>query len=525
MRAGQVNPTQSRVLAVILIAAFGIRLAIAWAPFEWLIRTVLGDDPFYYFTIARNFVSEHGFSFDTVEPTNGFHPLWMFLILPIFKFVHDPIVAIHSVLTLAALLDTLSLLLIFKLLEKCHVRIEITVVIAAVYSVLPLLLSTSGALNGLETSLNITLLLAFLILYHQIFEQPAVPRSLALRFGLYSGLLFLARTDNGILLACSFVFLVWNRRRSMSTLNPVFVSAATAGIVLLPWLLWSYENFGSLVQVSGLSVGYFMRELVARGGWTIADYGKQFVRNSGVILGYIPGYLKEAHVLSWPNLPNIAFWGVLSLGLFRARHRSDLWEKAKPWLGPGISVFIFLLVHTLRGVQLRGWYYASMLPIAILFVAITLEQIAQFDPRRRVISWVAGIICGYSVLVSIVRLLPPGCGETDAYRMIQVVNDTLPEGSRVGSWNAGLFGYFFTRGQVVNLDGLVNNRAYEHILDHSLGEYCYERDISFLLDAEGAVNIWKPYWNHAGEVNFPDPLIDNAKTCLCRRILLLPLKP
>ena len=40
-----------------------------------------------------------------------------------------------------------------------------------------------------------------------------------------------------------------------------------------------------------------------------------------------------------------------------------------------------------------------------------------------------------------------------------VMNRLLPEGSVVGSWNAGIIGYF-SRFSMVNLDGLINSYDY-----------------------------------------------------------------
>ena len=51
------------------------------------INMIIGDvglqeDAFYYFTIARRFVSGDGFTLDGTNLTNGFHPLHMLLLLP-----------------------------------------------------------------------------------------------------------------------------------------------------------------------------------------------------------------------------------------------------------------------------------------------------------------------------------------------------------------------------------------------------------------------------------------------------------
>src|SRR5690349_4998373 len=37
------------------------------------------DDSFYYYQIARNVVLGNGFTFDGINSTNGWHPLYMFV--------------------------------------------------------------------------------------------------------------------------------------------------------------------------------------------------------------------------------------------------------------------------------------------------------------------------------------------------------------------------------------------------------------------------------------------------------------
>jgi hypothetical protein len=117
------------------------------------------------------------------------------------------------------------------------------------------------------------------------------------------------------------------------------------------------------------------------------------------------------------------------------------------------------------------------------------------------------------------------CGEIGGYRMIQAVNASVPEGTRLGSWNAGPFGYFYQRGEVVDLDGLVDNDAYRHIVDGSLGDYAARRRIDDLLDADGAIDFGKPYWNRGSAVLFPPPILDNRDRAACRRMVLVPIAP
>ncbi|MGQ9706181.1 MAG: hypothetical protein ACUVWP_04155 [bacterium] len=51
------------------------------------LKTLLGiipDDSFYYFQISSNFISGKGSSLDVKTPTNGYHPLWMIVLSPLF---------------------------------------------------------------------------------------------------------------------------------------------------------------------------------------------------------------------------------------------------------------------------------------------------------------------------------------------------------------------------------------------------------------------------------------------------------
>ena len=72
----------------LLVIGFGIAIQIVLVTrsISYLLTNVLSDDSFYYFDIARSIVMGHGLTFNGVDPTNGFHPLWLLVIVPIFKF-------------------------------------------------------------------------------------------------------------------------------------------------------------------------------------------------------------------------------------------------------------------------------------------------------------------------------------------------------------------------------------------------------------------------------------------------------
>jgi hypothetical protein len=516
----------SAILAVVLAGAAAIRLAIAWAPGEWLLRRVLADDPFYYFTIARNFGRGHGLTFDGVSPTNGFHPLWLLLITPIFGLVQDAWLAIHLALTLSAALDLVTLWLLHRLLRELGVSARVAAAFAILYAASPILLSLSGPLNGLETPLDLLLTFAFLTLYRRQLVGPDGGRRAAAVLGLTAGLLFLARTDNVILLAFSYAFVVWRARGDPGRSRRALASAVISAAVAAPWIVWSWVRFGTPIQVSGLAAAHVSRALAAAHGWTAADAAVKFARNLATVAAYFPVFHLNTGSLARAGAANAAVVAVVALVAFASDRREALRRRLAIWIPPLLAGAAFVFVHTLRAIELRGWYYASLLPIAYVVAALVVDQIVSILEKGR---WPAATLAILPVWATVALALSwrvglaERCGEIDGDRMIRAVNAFVPQGTRLGAWNAGLFGYFYQRGEVVDLDGLVDNEAYRHIVDGSLGAYAARRKTDALLDAAGAIDFGKPSWNHGAPVRFPAPILDHADRAECRRMVLVPI--
>ncbi len=67
------------------------------------------------------------------------------------------------------------------------------------------------------------------------------------------------------------------------------------------------------------------------------------------------------------------------------------------------------------------------------------------------------------------------------YQMSSWMNDHLPDATRIGVFNAGVQAYF-SRAIVVNLDGLVNNEAFEAMRDKRLWAYVHEEELEYISD-------------------------------------------
>ena len=84
----------SAVLIALLVAAIAVHVGVVTQDFETLAKNgYLYDDSFYAFQIARNIAGGQGATFDGVHPTNGFQPLYVAILVPIYLlFGSDPVV-------------------------------------------------------------------------------------------------------------------------------------------------------------------------------------------------------------------------------------------------------------------------------------------------------------------------------------------------------------------------------------------------------------------------------------------------
>ncbi|NJL33620.1 MAG: hypothetical protein HC893_06860 [Chloroflexaceae bacterium] len=99
-----------------------LRLVFALLPFDLLLR-LLEDDAWMVTAIARNFAIGNGITADSVNPTNGFHPLYP-LTLGALPYLALPAHSIEQLqagfrlnLLICALLNTLALLPLYGLLR------------------------------------------------------------------------------------------------------------------------------------------------------------------------------------------------------------------------------------------------------------------------------------------------------------------------------------------------------------------------------------------------------------------------
>src|SRR6266436_4937086 len=173
---------------VLLLVGLGaiLRLWLIWA--GWCDRYVIADDAYYYFTIARNVAQGAGSTFDGIAPTNGYHPLYMLSLVPVFwlsKALHAGLwVPIHASLTLCAAFDLVTGLVLHRTMVRVGFHREAPWALAIWYlSPFTVLL----CLRGLEGSLNVLVTAIWLAEVIRVFSLRMESATAAMRLGAIHG--------------------------------------------------------------------------------------------------------------------------------------------------------------------------------------------------------------------------------------------------------------------------------------------------------------------------------------------------
>ncbi len=88
-------------------------------PNRWFIR----DDAYYYFKVAQNIGEGHGSTFDGIHLTNGYHPLWLLVCIPIFALARfDLILPLRVLALVTGGLQLTAAILLYHLVKSAISR-------------------------------------------------------------------------------------------------------------------------------------------------------------------------------------------------------------------------------------------------------------------------------------------------------------------------------------------------------------------------------------------------------------------
>lgn len=134
-------------------------------PVHWFTR----DDAYYYFKVAQNISEGYGSTFDRINLTNGYHPLWLLVCVPIFSLARiDIILPLRIMMLVMAALSLATAILLHRLLKRGGISEPIAMV-AAAYWGLDVNLHSIITQQGMETGI-LAFSIAFFLYRLQSYE-------------------------------------------------------------------------------------------------------------------------------------------------------------------------------------------------------------------------------------------------------------------------------------------------------------------------------------------------------------------
>ncbi len=132
---------------------------------NWFIR----DDAYYYFKIAQNISMGLGSTLDGVHLTNGYHPLWMLICIPIFALARfDLILPLRILLIVMGLLYVSTAIILYRLVSATISRLAGVAV--SVFWLFSPDIGWSYYRQGLESGIALFFIVLFLYMVYK-FEQ------------------------------------------------------------------------------------------------------------------------------------------------------------------------------------------------------------------------------------------------------------------------------------------------------------------------------------------------------------------
>jgi hypothetical protein len=236
--------------------------------------TFIGGDAFLYLTIARNSTFK-AFTYDGTTVTNGFHPLWQWLMTLLFH--GTPASAALGQTRLVTLLSlgfvTLGIVLAsLALLRFTGSRLLALLTVPGLFYVfVGSLLRCHPAwsdVSGMECCLSVAFGGAFLwILARHLGDETATlaellsrPRlhPLFLQLGLLLPFIFLARLDDVFLVFTLGLAVLATRVSWASRLRVAAVLCGPSAIVLLAYTLYNKATAGTFLPISGMTKAGFV---------------------------------------------------------------------------------------------------------------------------------------------------------------------------------------------------------------------------------------------------------------------------
>ena len=451
------------LLAVSILFLLSARLVFFLFSSRSELIGVIPDDAFYYIQMASHRAKDGVWTFDGTSPATGFHFLYGYFLVFIFKIL--PEINWISLYLVVGAISCLAISSAAYFLTKTATEIYgKTVALAAI---LPFFSFSIIMQSTVMMESWLVILFSSLTIFFVAQQMEASPKFL---FGLFLiGLLgSLSRTDYGMLpgvLFCTIFFAERFKITPAVVRSFTILSGAIIGVFVV--LIQNYFISGQLAQasaqtklfwssVAGHSI-YAPLQLVLSISFPSFDF---IERQSKVILLLTSFFI-------------LAYSSIKSIKLANKENRS---LPAALLIGCALTVIGYIFFYRHNSGALQPWYSSNFIaPISIATAAVFHYLLGQ---RAFIPVFFIFVIYALSGSKSIFSIpWPHQAGMMNAGIYVR----SLDESSTFAAWNAGIISYFSEK-SLVNIDGLTNDEVLPYIKNNQLMDYLKIKKIDYVVD-------------------------------------------
>jgi hypothetical protein len=528
------------LVTAIVLAGIAIAFSNEYAVLNWF----LTDDAFYYFKVAQNITKGHGSTFDGINLTNGYHPLWMLICIPIFALARvNLVLPLRIVILVSVGLGAGSAVLLFRLLRRVleeQIAFVITVLWAFTWSFFRV-----NTMGGMETILSAFFILLLWAQVAKLNQAKGVTLKQIWKVGLIAIFTFLSRLDNIFLVffAGLWVWLRWWQPMDSLNNEPLRrwwwrIQTGVAYYLPVSLTLLSYLSFNQLIFGIFMPVSSQVKEWWGTLGLTI--YGGPLYIYPEYIFEYLLPARRGAGAWALITEPiHLAaedFWAglgrdftleplaitylviglILTLILFPGRRtffkvtrKLGLWAFFAGCMAQ--STYYFWR----DAYNMRVWYWTSQKLFLLILLGVLATVLFGYIKKFR---YSRLVLTGLVVLVSAVTMINFGrmvaknmysglAGTPHHYQLVATdIRKYTTSDDVIASIGSGTIGYFLEEYRVVNLDGLINSVDYfEHLKNGTVSQFMDEMDVDYVYGNDYLVTEARPYGENLADHLTPMP--------------------
>jgi hypothetical protein len=468
-------------IKIITIVIFAGLISISFRSETSIIDHPVIEDAYYTFSVAKNIANGHGISADGENLTNGFQPLYTFLIVPAFVLTNNDYLSIRIIFILMLLVLFLSAYLFGLIIRDSLLAIlgigsqELFWIAFFIY--LSSLLLIINYLNGLETGLLLLCVLSFIRYYQKLqeFNLKNIPV-----LGIILGLLVLIRIDAVFFVIIFSISLIFHKDIRIKTrIIYAIILSFISLLISSPWWIYNYTVFNSIMPTSGqaqFEFGiFYYRLFYLSDAWTqnLSPFTYTFDR-------FLHGW--SGVIIRLMIIGTLTFYINKQLtGKFKNLFKSNTIAKRTYQIILVIAIYTIVLSIWYFFFSSAGHFYLRYIVIMsiigqfvfVIFIAIIFKK---FKRIFYLIPTALALIILAVVLLFHTELM---LNKSQFFKyQLQLVKKYVPEKEYVAAGQSGTLGFF--RQRVVNLDGKVNNEAL--IYKDRIVKYLDKKKIHWICD-------------------------------------------